>query len=244
MRVERVRTFHARRGRRSALTDTRLATVLPRYAAWPGLFAGAPNPQVGPLVGPLVGPQPGAALGELPTGGGRAAYRPVVLEVGCGHGAAALAYAIAHPDEVLVALDVYPAGVARLVAAADTAGLVNLAAELGDAVAFLDERVPSGSLSGVHVFFPDPWPKVKHHGRRFVSAETVELLADRLTDDGAVLVATDWPGYVEHVERVLDAHGGFVARRVPRPAWRPVAGYEAKALAAGRAVVDLLLTKR
>ncbi|MFZ1285588.1 MAG: methyltransferase domain-containing protein, partial [Candidatus Phosphoribacter sp.] len=190
----RVRTFNARRGRRSVLTDARLLTLLPGYAVPPAVLAppGAPG-------------------------------RPecVVLEVGCGHGAAALAYAAATPEAHIVALDVHPPGVARMVAAVDAAGLSNLSAELADAVEFLAERVPQGALDAVHLFFPDPWPKTRHHRRRFVSPDTLELLAMRLTPAGRVLVATDSPDYAAYVRVVVAAHGGFVVRDAARPTWRP-----------------------
>ena len=218
MRVpeQRVRTFHARRGRRSGLTESRLATLLPRYAV------------------------PAAVLAPPGTPG-----RPphVVLEIGCGHGAAAVGYAATHPDTHLIALDVHPPGVARMLAAAAAEGLTNLSAELADAVEFLADRVPEGGLDAVHLFFPDLWPKVRHHRRRFVSPQTLDLLASRLTPTGHVLVATDIADYAAYVRRVVADHGTFVARDVPRPTWRPLAGYEAKGLDAGRAITELVLER-
>ncbi len=211
-----MRTFHARRGRSSTLTETRLATLLPRYAVRPALLAPPGTP-------------------------GRPEH--VVLEVGCGHGAAALAYAATHPSAHLIALDVHPPGVARMLAGAAEAGLDNLSAELADAVAFLLDRVPSGALDAVHLFFPDPWPKVRHRRRRFVSPDTLDLLTDRLTPAGHVLVATDHDGYAAYVRAAVAEHGGFVAHDAARPAWRPVAGFEAKGLAAGRQINDLRMER-
>ena len=218
MRVpeQRVRTFHARRGRRSSLTESRLATLLPRYAV------------------------PAAVL-ALPGTPGRPPR--VVLEIGCGHGAAAVGYAATHPDTHLIALDVHPPGVARMLAAAADEGLTNLSAELADAVEFLADRVPEGGLDAVHLFFPDPWPKARQHRRRFVSPQTLDLLASRLNPTGHVLVATDIADYAAYVRRVVADHGTFVARDVPRPTWRPLAGYEAKGLDAGRAITELVLER-
>lgn len=212
--VDRVRTFHARQGRRSAVTGSRLEALLPRYAVPPGaLRSTAPG-------------QP-----------------PVVLEVGCGYGAAALGYATAYPGHRVVALDVYQAGVARLLLGAGDAGLTNLWAGLADAVEVLEDHVGEGVLAAVHLFFPDPWPKTRHRRRRFVSGHTLDLLASRLGGTGQVLVATDRDEHTAYVVRVVRDHGVFHARVVPRPAWRPVAGYEARALAAGRSVTDLRLER-
>ncbi len=215
-RADRVRTYHARRGRLSALTRTRLAELLPRYAA-PAALLRRPRDPGGP---------------------GR-----IALEIGCGHGAAALGYAAAHPRDALIALDVHPPGVARLLAATAAAGLGNLYAEIGDAVGYLDEQVGPGALDAVHLFFPDPWPKARHRRRRFVSADTLDLLADRLTPDGQLLLATDSPAYVDTVRREVAAHGAFVVLAAQRPGWRPVAGFEAKAIDAGRPVTELRLTR-
>ena len=98
-------------------------------------------------------------------------------------------------------------------------------------------------LDAVHLFFPDPWPKVRHRRRRFVSADTLDLLADRLTPDGQVLLATDSPAYVGTVRRETAAHGAFTVVVAQRPVWPPVAGFEAKAIAAGRPVTELRLVR-
>src|SRR6478672_12857617 len=104
---------------------------------------------------------------------------PVVLEIGCGHGAAALAYAAAHPEHDVLAVDVFTPALARMLAEADRRALTNLWMHRGDAVELLESRVEPGSLAGVHVFFPDPWPKAKHARRRFISPATLELVASR-----------------------------------------------------------------
>jgi tRNA (guanine-N7-)-methyltransferase len=212
-----VRTYAGRQGRLSALTLDRLARFGPHRLV--------PSGPVVPL--------------DL---FGRDA--PLVLEVGCGHGAAAIAYAAGHPAHGVLAVDVHVPGIARMLAAADTAGVPNLRADIGDAVTLLTERVPSASLAAVHLFFPDPWPKRGHVKRRFVRADVLDLLADRLVVDGHVLVATDQPAYVDHVRGEVASHGGFVVRETTRPTWRPVDGFERKALEAGRTVTDLRLDRR
>jgi tRNA (guanine-N7-)-methyltransferase len=141
-------------------------------------------------------------------------------------------------------VDVHVPGIARLLAAADAAGVANLRVEICDAVALLTDRVTPGTLAGVHLFFPDPWPKLKHAKRRLVQASTLELFASRLRPEGHVLVATDQDAYAEHVRAEVAAQGSFAVREVVRPEWRPVDGFERKGLAAGRRVTDLRLDLR
>lgn len=212
-----VRSYAARRGRRSALTEARLTTHLPAR--------GIPD-------GPL---DPARSFGRV---------APLVLEIGCGHGAAAIAYAAAHPGHDVLAVDVHTPGIARLLAAADAAGVPNLRVELGDATLLLTDRVGPASLTAVHLFFPDPWPKGKHAKRRFVNAHTLALIHDRLLPGGTLLVATDKEGYAAHTRAALAAHGGFDVAEGERPPWRPTDGFERKGIAAGRRITDLRATPR
>ncbi len=212
-----VRSYSARRGRNSALTAERLATHLPAR--------GIPD-------GPL---DPVAVFGRV---------APLVLEVGSGHGAAAIAYALTHPGHDVLAVEVHTPGVARMLAAAHDAGAPNLRAHRGDAVLLLTEAVAPGSLHSVHLFFPDPWPKARHAKRRFVTPHTLDLVADRLRPEGDLLIATDQDFYAEHALEQLAAHGGWDVVVGERPTWRPTDGYEDKGLAAGRAITDLRARSR
>ncbi len=207
-----VRSYAARRGRLSALTEDRMARFLP--------LRGIPE-------GPL---RPLAAFGRV---------APLVLEVGCGHGASAIAFAAEHPDHDLLAVDVHTPGIARMLAAAEVAGVPNLRVHLGDAVPLLTDRIAPGSLTAVHLFFPDPWPKSKHAKRRFVTAHTLDLVRDRLVPGGVLLIATDQGAYAAHALAQLAAHGGFDVTVGERPAWRPTDGFEAKGRAAGRAIAEI-----
>lgn len=211
-----VRSYAARRGRRSALTEERMERLLPRRRIPPG---------------PL---DPVAAFGRS---------APLVLEVGCGHGAAAVAYARTFPGHDVLAVDVHTPGLARMLAAAEEAGVENLRVELGDAVRLLADRLAPASLAAVHLFFPDPWPKARHAKRRFVRPLTLELVHDRLAGGGALLVATDDLGYAEHTLAELAVHGGFAVAVGDRPPWRPRDGFEAKGLAAGRTVTEIRATR-
>lgn len=165
--------------------------------------------------------------------------RPLVLEIGCGHGEAAMAFARRHPEVDVIAIDVHTPGVARLLQRADDAGLPNLLVEHGDAVEVVDERIPPGTLAGVHVFFPDPWPKTRHHKRRLIRPDVLDLLADRMRPGATLLVASDVVDYADWARDHLDAHAAFEGGPARRPDWRPDTGYEAKALAAGRQPIDL-----
>lgn len=174
----------------------------------------------------------------------RDARRPLVLEVGCGHGAAALAFAAAHPGTDVLAADVHTPGIARLLLALDADPRPNVFVARADALDLLDHRLGPGSLAGVHVFFPDPWPKARHRKRRFLRPDVADLLADRLATGGRLLLATDADDYAADARAVLDDHPAFAGGPSPRPTWRPTEGYEAKGVDAGRAIVDLSYVRR
>lgn len=213
---EGVRTFTPR-WRNSPLTDERMATLLPSHAL----------PE-----GPLV---PAEAFGR--TG-------PVVLEIGSGHGGAAVAFCLAHPEADLVTVEVHVPGVARMLALANEAGVRNLWVHPGDALPFIDERIAPASLDAVHLFFPDPWPKNKHAKRRFVQQHTLTLIASRLVPGGVLRVATDIVGYAAHTREQLAHHGRWDVVEGERPPWRPDSGFEAKGVRAGRTVTEITATLR
>jgi tRNA (guanine-N7-)-methyltransferase len=213
---EGVRTFTPR-WRNSPLTDERMATLLPARSLPDGPLDFA------------------AAFGRV---------GPVVVEIGSGHGAAAIAYCAAHPEADLVAIEVHVPGVARMLAAADEAGVANLWVHPGDALPFLTDRVPERSLAGVHLFFPDPWPKNKHAKRRFVQQHTLDLLASRLVPGGVLRIATDITAYAGHARAQLAHHGRWDVVEGERPSWRPDDGFEAKGVRAGRVVTELTCTLR
>jgi len=166
----------------------------------------------------------------------------VVLEIGSGHGAAAIAYAAAHPEADVLAVEVHVPGVARMLAAAESADVPNLWVERGDALPLLSERVAPATLAAVHLFFPDPWPKKRHAKRRFVQQHTLDLLATRLEPGGRLLVATDHAGYAVHAREELARHGRWDVVEGERPAWRPSDGFEDKGRAAGRDITELRAT--
>ena len=171
---------------------------------------------------------------------GSGAFRPTVLEIGFGMGEATAAMAAAAPGVDLLAVDVHPAGLAALVRRLDEAGLTNVRLVEGDAVDVLN-ALPPASLDEVRLYFPDPWPKKRHVKRRFLRPTIAALVADRLAPQGFLHVATDWPAYEEHAREVL---ADWDVQEVPRPASRPVTGYERRAQQAGRSAVDLVCRPR
>jgi len=173
--------------------------------------------------------------------------RPVVLEIGFGSGSSTVTMAAADPDTGVLAADVHTPGVGHLVAALAESGLQNVRVHAGDGEELLRDRIASGSLAGVRVYFPDPWPKARHHKRRLVTARFAALVADRLAVGGLLHCATDWEPYAEQMCEVLSAEPGLELESggpVPRPAWRPVTRYEQRGLANGHRVADLLARRR
>jgi len=175
---------------------------------------------------------------------GRAA--PLRLEIGSGMGETTAALAAAEPDTDHLAVEVYPPGLAQLLMRLEERGLTNLRLLRGDAVVVLEHLVAPASLAGLRVFYPDPWPKRRHHKRRLVQPTTVALMASRLAPGATLHLATDVADYADRMREVTDAepllanpHGGFA----PRPPWRPRTKFEARAEEEGRPSRDLLLTR-
>jgi tRNA (guanine-N7-)-methyltransferase len=173
---------------------------------------------------------------------------PVVLEIGSGTGISTLAMAKAEPKLNVIAVEVYKRGLAQLLSAIDREGVTNIRLVRGDGVDVLEHMLGPDSLVGVRVFFPDPWPKARHHKRRLLQPATVALIADRLRPGGVLHAATDHTGYAEQIAEVGDAEPRL--RRVtshddlPISVDRPVTKYENKAQHAGSAVAELLWEKQ
>jgi tRNA (guanine-N7-)-methyltransferase len=176
---------------------------------------------------------------------------PVLLEIGPGMGETTAQLAHAEPELNYLAVEVYQAGLAQLMMRVEAMGSKNLRLLRGDAVVLLERHLPEGSLHGVRIFYPDPWPKKKHHKRRLVRPEFVNLVASRLEQGGRVHLATDWADYAEQMMAVLSAEprlrnvfadepGGWA----PRPDWRPLTKFESRAESVERPSRDLIFERR
>jgi len=175
---------------------------------------------------------------------------PVLLEIGSGMGETTSQLAAAQPELNYLAVEVYKPGLAQLILRADALEVATLRLLRGDAVTVLTEHVEPDSLAGVRLFFPDPWPKARHHKRRIVQPDFVALVASRLTPGGVFHMATDWEEYADQMMTVCsgetrlrnvyaDQPGGWA----PRPDWRPVTKFENRAVNEGRISHDLMFAK-
>ena len=164
---------------------------------------------------------------------------PLVVEIGCGIGEATAALAAARPTHDVLALEVWLPGVADALWRIAEAGADNVRLCDVDAAWTFDALLEPRSVSEVWTFFPDPWPKTKHHKRRLVDAEFAALVASRLVPGGWWRLATDWGHYAEQMVAVLDAEPGLEGGVVERWAERPLTRFERKGVEAGRDIVDL-----
>ncbi|HEY0001534.1 MAG TPA: tRNA (guanosine(46)-N7)-methyltransferase TrmB [Actinoplanes sp.] len=210
-----IRTFHPRRGRMSSRHTDAHAELWPRF----GL-------QVDD------GDRTPVDLDRL---FGRSA--PVVLEIGFGMGDATAASAAADPQRNYLGVEVHTPGIGNLLALVGEAGLTNVRVAHGDAMELV-HRIAAGSLDAVHVFFPDPWPKARHHKRRLIRPANVALLRERLRSGGLLHCATDWPEYAEAMAATLNGDPRL------RPAeddagGRPETKFERRGREAGRPITDL-----
>lgn len=187
--------------------------------------------------------------GPLDTGSWFGRRAALVLEIGSGMGETTAALAAAHPELDHLAVEVYRPGLAQLLMRIESAGLGNLRLLRGDAVELLTDHIPAGTLHGVRVFFPDPWPKRRHHKRRLVQPEFVALVASRLEPGATLHLTTDWEDYAEQMLAVCEAEPALrnlsdePSGWLPRPDWRPVSKFEQRARGQGRIVRDLLYAR-
>jgi tRNA (guanine-N7-)-methyltransferase len=171
-------------------------------------------------------------------------HAPVTLEIGFGNGETLVALAAANPDRNHFGLEVHPPGVGHLLLRCEAERLANVRVICDDAVQVLQRRVPDASLDELLLYFPDPWPKKRHHKRRIVQPAFVELVARKLKPGGVLRMATDWQPYAEHMLATASAcpalrnvapTGDFVER----PASRPVTRFEKRGQRLGHGVWDL-----
>lgn len=216
-----VRSFVLRQGRVSNAQARAVEDLLPRYGI---PFQGTPLDLA-------------AVFG---------AGRPVVLEIGFGMGETSALIARSRPDTGFLGLEVHTPGVGNLLQILAREGIGNLRIVQHDAVEVLEAMIAPASLAGVHVFFPDPWPKKRHHKRRLVQPPLVDRIASRLAAGGYLHLATDVDDYAEQMRDVVAASGRFTAftaeEAAAHPA-RPATRFEQRGVRLGHQIHDLLFRK-
>jgi tRNA (guanine-N7-)-methyltransferase len=172
---------------------------------------------------------------------------PKIVEIGSGMGEATAAIAEAQPDRDFLAIEVHSPGVGGLLKLIGEKGLANVRIVQHDAAEVVADMIAPGTLAGIHVFFPDPWPKKRHHKRRLLQAAFIHALAQRLGPGGYLHVATDWEDYATDVLAAATAEPLLVnttASFAPRPAYRPATKFEQRGLKLGHGVWDIVFERR
>ena len=221
MQQHAIRSFVLRQGRLSSAQQRACESLLPRY--------GIPFSE--------------NAL-DLDQVFGRKA--PKILEIGFGMGESTATIAQAHSDTDYLGIEVHTPGVGSLLNRIDTLGLTNLRIIQHDAVAVIQHMLAANSLSGIHIFFPDPWPKARHHKRRLIQPALIASLCQRLKSGGYIHAATDWENYAAQMLQVLSQEprlSNTAANYAQRPAYRPLTKFEQRGLKLGHGVWDLIFRK-
>lgn len=172
---------------------------------------------------------------------------PTFLEIGFGMGETTAAIARGHPQNDYLAVEVHMPGVGSLLKQIKELGLTNIRVLQRDVVELLQQALPPESLAGVHIFFPDPWPKARHHKRRLIQPAFVNLLCRHLKPGGYIHAATDWQDYARQILAVFEDQSELVNAAVdyaPRPAYRPLTKFEQRGLRLGHGVWDVVFRKK
>jgi tRNA (guanine-N7-)-methyltransferase len=217
-----IRSFVLRQGRLTAAQERAVETLLPEFGI------------------------PYAAEGRLDLGAAFGRTAPKILEIGFGMGGATAEIAQTNPDKDYLGIEVHTPGVGNLLKLVQEKGLTNLRVIQHDAVEVLRHMIPDASLDGVHIFFPDPWPKKRHHKRRLLQAEFVARLCEKLKPGGYLHFATDWEEYAQWALEVLQAEprlANTAADYAPRPEYRPLTKFEQRGLNLGHGVWDLIFRR-
>ena len=165
--------------------------------------------------------------------------RDVILEIGFGMGEATALIGRDFPDTGFLAVEVHKPGIGKLMARIEELQLSNIRIIEGDAHPILRTMIADNSLDGVHLFFPDPWPKKRHNKRRIVNERFLELIAPKIKKGGFIHIATDWVPYAEYIEEVFATSALFKGGVVARPEWRPVTRFEGQGITKDHQVADL-----
>jgi tRNA (guanine-N7-)-methyltransferase len=163
----------------------------------------------------------------------------VILEIGFGMGEATALIGRDFPETGFIAVEVHKPGIGKLMARIEELELSNIRIIEGDAHPILRTMIADGSLDGVHLFFPDPWPKKRHNKRRIVNERFLELIAPKIKKDGFFHIATDWVPYAEYIQEVFAPSALFTGGVVDRPGWRPVTRFEGQGITKDHQVTDL-----
>lgn len=171
---------------------------------------------------------------------------PTILEIGFGMGETTEKIALAQPERNFLGVEVFNAGVGAMLRRIENSGLRNVRIIQHDAVEVVRDMIPPDSLAGVHIYFPDPWPKKRHHKRRLIQPPFVQLLASRIAPGGYLHCATDWQPYAEQMLEVLGGEpqlANTCQGYAERPAWRPQTKFETRGLRLGHGVWDLIFAR-
>jgi tRNA (guanine-N7-)-methyltransferase len=173
---------------------------------------------------------------------------PLVVEIGFGNGEATWRMARNEPEKNFIGIEVHKPGIGHLLQALEAHGLANVRIACEDAVEFIRQRLADNCIDEARIYFPDPWPKKRHHKRRIIQAAFLDLLAAKMPPGGLLHLATDWQPYADHMLEACNEHPAFENQSprggvCPRPKWRPETKYELRGERLGQPSRDILLRR-